>query len=578
MKKFSAIVKVFLISILLSVNCFADDFRYPESYMPGGEYRLFGSGRGAVSNLTGEYHETGNFAVNAGNIAINNSSYKGHYEYQQDFSGHGHEVHAPFSSSNSKIGLSKKGRPEDGLKISAVYVTGTEVHPADGYDGPQGGGYPEPTGARDEYSYTFKANVTTIKVVSIEKVNQNLPPEKRITNNEQAILEKGGSLDERRTREIYAATNNLEGETLTWNEAPSLISQVLENSLITAKSGVLYIKRGAEFATGVAIAAGATIAETAEGTWNAVTHPISTVVGVGNTLAEGLWAVGESSYGLYKSDDKIDYFYDGTVENLNAISAKISDKIEDTKANAAACGDDYICKGAIYGKPATDTASYVIGGVGTAKTLGTVEKTVQKSADNFAGDIGKNSTKVDGAKQHAIKEQEISLNFYRDSDTYTAIGQDTFDGKAIWAVKQEKLASPQPADNFTYYDTYKSIDNIQFNRSFGEQAKLEGSYLATKPNATREELAILDEWGNSMRYEAQGYIPPNEQFYAGPAAPQQGYTTQQYLSGGSEQILVRENAPVHQWTNTVIDKETGKTYSIEEFEKAFPNQIKKQKK
>ncbi|MBP3195105.1 MAG: hypothetical protein J6M05_05510 [Cardiobacteriaceae bacterium] len=70
MRKFSAIVKVFLISVLLSVNSFADDFRYPESYMPGGEYRLFGSGRDAVSNLTGGYRETGNFAVNAGNIVV----------------------------------------------------------------------------------------------------------------------------------------------------------------------------------------------------------------------------------------------------------------------------------------------------------------------------------------------------------------------------------------------------------------------------------------------------------------------------------------------------------------------------
>ena len=521
MKKFSAIVKVFLISILLSVNSFADDFRYPESYMLGGEYRLFGSGRGAVSNLTGEYHETENFAVNAGNIAINNSSYKGHYEYQQDFSDHG-SLRATANPSwfESKTSVEHLNTTtEDGLKLSAVYVKGREIHPADGYDGPQGGGYPEPTGARDEYSYTFKANVTTIKVVSIEKVNQNLPPEKRITNNEQAILEKGGSLDERRTREIYAATNNLEGETLTWNEAPSLISQVLENSLITAKSGVLYIKRGAEFATGVAIAAGATIAETAEGTWNAVTHPISTVVGVGNTLAEGLWAVGESSYGLYKSDNKIDYFYDGTVENLNAISAKISDKIEDTKANAAACGDDYICKGAIYGKPATDTASYVIGGVGTAKTLGTVEKTVQKSADNFAEGIGKNSTKIDVAKQQAIKEQEISLNFYRDSDTYTAIGQDTFDGKAIWAVKQEKL-NFNDAKNFDNYDNFKSIDNMPFYRDFGNNAYLHGAYLTNNSNATREGLAILDEWGNSMRFKAEGNIPPNENFYYDPASKQ----------------------------------------------------------
>ena len=163
------------------------------------------------------------------------------------------------------------------------------------------------------------------------------------------------------------------------------------------------------------------------------------------------------------------------------------------------------------------------------------------------------------------------MNFYRDSDTYTAIGQDTFDGKAIWAVKQEQLSSPQPADNFTHYDTYKSIDNIDFNRSFGQ-----GSYLTTQTNATREEMEILDEWGNSMRFEGKGSIPANEQFYFGPAAPQENQV--QRLQGGAQQFLVREDAPVHQWTNTIIDKETGKKYSIEEFKQAFPDQIQKQKK
>ncbi|MBP3194478.1 MAG: MafB family polymorphic toxin [Cardiobacteriaceae bacterium] len=267
MKKFSAIVKVFLISILLSVNCFADDFRYPESYMPGGEYRLFGSGRGAVSNLTGEYHETGNFAVNAGNIAINNSSYKGHYEYQQDFSGHGHEVHAPFSSSNSKIGLSKKGRPEDGLKISAVYVTGTEVHPADGYDGPQGGGYPEPTGARDEYSYSFKANVTTIKVVSIEKLNQALPPERQITSEEVQKIQNGESLGDERTREIQTVGDTLNPQILGAGEAPPLVSETLGQSDLAVSHGLMFWK---DVAVGIGKGAYEKIAETGNSAINSL--------------------------------------------------------------------------------------------------------------------------------------------------------------------------------------------------------------------------------------------------------------------------------------------------------------------
>ena len=246
MKKFSAIVKVFLISILLSVNSFADDFRYPESYMLGGEYRLFGSGRGAVSNLTGEYHETENFAVNAGNIAINNSSYKGHYEYQQDFSDHG-SLRATANPSwfESKTSVEHLNTTtEDGLKLSAVYVKGREIHPADGYDGPQGGGYPEPTGARDEYSYSFKANITTIKVVSLEKINNALPEDRKITQEERKILDNGGKLSDERVREFIATGNKINPSEASWDAVPPQVSATLadENTEFTVNHGIAFWK------------------------------------------------------------------------------------------------------------------------------------------------------------------------------------------------------------------------------------------------------------------------------------------------------------------------------------------------
>ena len=41
-----------------------------------------------------------------------------------------------------------------------------KVHPADAYDGDQGDGYPPPTGARDEYTYTLHSTATGVYVVS----------------------------------------------------------------------------------------------------------------------------------------------------------------------------------------------------------------------------------------------------------------------------------------------------------------------------------------------------------------------------------------------------------------------------
>ncbi|MBP3195350.1 MAG: hypothetical protein J6M05_06765, partial [Cardiobacteriaceae bacterium] len=215
----------------------------------------------------------------------------------------------------------------------------------------------------------------------------------------------------------------------------------------------------------------------------------------GNTLAEGLWAVGESSYGLYKSDDKIDYFYDGTVENLNAISAKISDKIEDIKANAAACGDDYICKGAIYGKPATDTASYVIGGVGTAKTLGTVEKTVQKSADNLAGEVGKTAGKVENTILNELPDPYVGV---KEASQY------------LQELNIPKEYRSQIINSFNIETIHLDTANTQsYGIRFYDNTKAypSGSYLfETFTNQTnRANLALPYEW-NGMDNFAQWQI------------------------------------------------------------------------
>ncbi|MHD0628087.1 MafB family polymorphic toxin, partial [Neisseria gonorrhoeae] len=56
---------------------------------------------------------------------------------------------------------------DGGFTVYQLHRTGSEIHPEDGYDGPQGGGYPEPQGARDIYSYHIKGTSTKTKINTV---------------------------------------------------------------------------------------------------------------------------------------------------------------------------------------------------------------------------------------------------------------------------------------------------------------------------------------------------------------------------------------------------------------------------
>ncbi|MBG9966993.1 polymorphic toxin MafB class 3, partial [Neisseria gonorrhoeae] len=83
------------------------------------------------------------------------------------FSGHGHEVHSPFDNHDSRSTSDFSGGVDGGFTVYQLHRTGSEIHPEDGYDGPQGGGYPEPQGARDIYSYYVKGTSTKTKINTV---------------------------------------------------------------------------------------------------------------------------------------------------------------------------------------------------------------------------------------------------------------------------------------------------------------------------------------------------------------------------------------------------------------------------
>ncbi|ENS7801386.1 polymorphic toxin MafB class 3, partial [Neisseria gonorrhoeae] len=93
--------------------------------------------------------------------------FEGIIGYETHFSGHGHEVHSPFDNHDSRSTSDFSGGVDGGFTVYQLHRTGSEIHPEDGYDGPQGSDYPPPGGARDIYSYYVKGTSTKTKINTV---------------------------------------------------------------------------------------------------------------------------------------------------------------------------------------------------------------------------------------------------------------------------------------------------------------------------------------------------------------------------------------------------------------------------
>ncbi|WPF74566.1 polymorphic toxin MafB class 3 [Neisseria gonorrhoeae] len=137
-------------------------------YEPGGKYHLFGNGRGSVKNRVCAVQTFDATAVGPIlPITHERTGFEGIIGYETHFSGHGHEVHSPFDNHDSKSTSDFSGGVDGGFTVYQLHRTGSEIHPADGYDGPQGSDYPPPGGARDIYSYYVKGTSTKTKINTV---------------------------------------------------------------------------------------------------------------------------------------------------------------------------------------------------------------------------------------------------------------------------------------------------------------------------------------------------------------------------------------------------------------------------
>ncbi|MCL4993038.1 polymorphic toxin MafB class 3 [Neisseria meningitidis] len=137
-------------------------------YEPGGKYHLFGDGRGSVKNRV---YAVQTFDATAVGpilpITHERTGFEGVISYETHFSGHGHEVHSPFDNHDSRSTSDFSGGVDGGFTVYQLHRTGSEIHPEDGYDGPQGSDYPPPGGARDIYSYHIKGTSTKTKINTV---------------------------------------------------------------------------------------------------------------------------------------------------------------------------------------------------------------------------------------------------------------------------------------------------------------------------------------------------------------------------------------------------------------------------
>ncbi len=145
---------------------------------------------------------------------------------------------------------------------------------------------------------------------------------------------------------------------------------------------------------------------------------------------------------------------------------------------------------------------------------------------------------------------------------------------AVKEVKKESLFGDS-ATTFldSEYRTVKAIKEITAFRAFGDNAKLGGSFVTTSSSASRTELALLEEWNNSMRFEAKIKIPKDTKMNIGKVGPQTSKDGSQFLAGGGEQIILPYKWDTD-WVIEIKDITTGKVYSsVDEFKVDFPDLV-----
>jgi hypothetical protein len=131
-------------------------------------------GGGLVLHLAHTHRIGGRWVQQFANIS-------GKYNYTIDISAsHKWWQHSPFDITHKASAEYKKQIEGQATTELTLQWQGIMNHPADGYDPPQGGGFPPPRGARDEFSFNITGHATGLyRLSSVEMQHLEVHPQRR---------------------------------------------------------------------------------------------------------------------------------------------------------------------------------------------------------------------------------------------------------------------------------------------------------------------------------------------------------------------------------------------------------------
>lgn len=227
-------------------------------------------------------------------------------------------------------------------------------------------------------------------------------------------------------------------------------------------------------------------------------------------------------------------------------------------------------------KIATNGVQFTVSYFSEAAT-GELHAIPASTAQDFENTFHQAGTKVDDlpaemkervTKMEEYLEEKVGVGNQTLNEYVTAI-----DGEVSIIAHDETL--PQfIKDSFRnkVYKTGMTTTEITAYRNFGDLAVVDGSFVTTTSNATREQLALVPDFHNSMRFKATLKIPANEKINFGKVGPWP--PDNPIMNGGADQLVLPENYDQN-WITSILDTETNQTYTFEQFKAQFPDLVKR---